>query len=110
MPGPPERLGDLDETARVRTRVDLCAGREDVPGLAVSELAGGLGLDDVVDPGRAAAEILLGRLDGLQSGNARERGEEDELEALRMAHVAGILESDPHRQRVTWRAWCEIGE
>ena len=89
-PGAPEGLRDLDEAARVRARVDVGAGREHVPCLAVAELAGGLRLDDVVDPGRAAAEILLGRLDDASGrGFARARGRQ----------AAG--------SRCAWRRWHE---
>ena len=66
LPRAAQRLGDLDEAAGVRARVDLRAGGQDLRRLAVAELARGLGLDDVVDPGRAAAEVLLGRLDDVE--------------------------------------------
>ncbi len=67
-----ERVRDLDEAARIRARVRLRAGREDVRGLALAQLAGGLRLRDVVDARRPAAEILLGGLDDLEPGDATE--------------------------------------
>ena len=86
---PPERLRDLDEAARVRARVCVRLGREHVPRLAVAELACGVGLRDVVDPRRAAAEVLLGRLDDHEAGDPLEDGRQ----------AAG--------SRCAWRRWHE---
>ena len=61
-----ERLRHLHQAAGIGARIRLRARREDVCGLAVAELARGLGLHDVVDPGRAAADVLLGGLDDLE--------------------------------------------
>ena len=61
------------------------------PSLAVAELAGCLGLDDVVDPGRAAAEVLFCGLDDLEPGNARERRVRGERKPLRVAEMARVL-------------------
>ncbi len=67
-----ERVRDLDEAAGVRARIRLGAGREDVRGLALAQLARGLRLRDVVDPRGPAAEILLGGLDDLEAGDPAE--------------------------------------
>ena len=48
------------------------------------------GLDDVVDPGRAAADVLLGRLDDLEPGDPR---------AATCARTSG--------SRCAWRRWQE---
>src|SRR5829696_764338 len=69
----PERGRDLDEAAGVAARVGVGAGVEHVPGLAVAEVRGRLGLDDVVDPGAAAADLLLGRLEALEAGDRVEQ-------------------------------------
>ena len=68
----PERGRDLDEASRIGARECLCPGGEHVAGLAVSERPCRLRLHEVVDPGRAAAELLLSRLDELELGDAAE--------------------------------------
>ncbi len=68
-----QRRRYLHEAAGIRARIRLRAGGQDVRCLAVAELAGGVGLHDVVDPGRSAAEILLGGLGDLEPGDAAER-------------------------------------
>ncbi len=108
--GAPERLRELHETAGVRARDGLRPGREDVGRLAVAELAGRVGLDDVVDPGGAAAQVLLRRLDYLEPRNPAQRRERRERQALRVPEVAGVLERDRCRQRVPRRPRECLGE
>ena len=105
-----ERVRDLDEAAGVRARIRLGAGREDVRGLAVAQLARGLRLRDVVDPGRPAAEILLGGLDDLEAGDPAERRARGEREALGVPEVAGVLQRHLHRQRMPGRAGRRLAE
>ena len=98
-----QRSGDLDEAARVRAHVRLRAGRQHVRRLAVAELARRLRLDDVVDPGGAAAEVLLGRLDDLEPGNPGERRPRGERQPLGVPQVARVLQREPQRERVARR-------
>ena len=55
--------------SRVGRDQDVGAGGDDVRRLAVAELAGRLGVEDVVDAGRAAAQLGLGDLAQLQPGD-----------------------------------------
>ena len=91
LPHSAERLRHLDETSGIRARVRLRARSEHMSRFAVAELAGCLGLDDVVDPGRAAAEVLFCGLDDLEPGNARERRVRREGKPLRVAKMARVL-------------------
>src|SRR2546422_3744954 len=67
LPGAPQRCRHLDEAARVAARIRVGARRADVPGLAVAELRRRARLDEVVDPGAAAARVLLGGLEALEA-------------------------------------------
>ena len=82
----------------------LRVGGEHVACLSLAELARRIGLDDVVDPGRSAAEVLLGGLDDLERGDARERRARCERQALRVTEVAGVLERDAEGERMPRRA------
>ena len=75
-----------------------------MPGLAVAELGRGLRLDDVVDPGAAAADVLLGGLDPLEPGDRVEHRARRARNALRVSEMAGILERDAERQRLSFGA------
>ena len=63
----------------------------------------GLGLDEVVDPGAAAAEMLLGRLDELEAGDRAEQRARLVADALGMAEVARLLEGDSKLERMQSR-------
>src|ERR671910_947543 len=52
MPRTPDGGGDLQQAARVGGHQEVGARGDDVRGLAGAELAGRLGVEDVVDPGR----------------------------------------------------------
>ena len=56
-------------------------------------------LREVVDPGRAAAELLLGRLDDLEPG-IRRASVADAPAALGVAEVAGVLEATRELERM----------
>ena len=58
--------GDLQRAARVARGHDLRAGVQQVSRLARAQLGRGLGLDEVVDAGRAAAQLPLRRLAHLE--------------------------------------------
>ena len=99
MPARPSACDDLDETPGVRARVDVGARREDVTCLAVAELACRLRLDDVVDPGRAAAEILLGGLDDRQAWDPLEQRLPGGGQSLGVPEVARVLVGDRELER-----------
>ena len=90
----PEGLRDLHEASGVRARIRVGAGRQDVRCLPVAEVACCLRLDDVVDPGRTAADVLLGRLDDPQAGDPAEERQPGRREPLCMSQVAGVLVGD----------------
>ena len=100
----------LDEAARVRAGVRVGAGRRDVRRLPLAELRGGLGLDEVVDPGAPAADRLLGRLDELEARDRAEQRARRVADPLRVAEVAGVLVGDPQRELVPLGARLELGE
>ena len=84
---PPERLRDLHEAAGVRARVRVRRGCEHVPRLPIAEVACRLGLRDVVDPGGAAAEVLLGWLGTMLS---RERPDAAKYAELEVRSLTGM--------------------
>ena len=104
--GPAKRRRHLDEAARVCARVDLGAGREHVRRLAVAELPGSVGLGDVVDPGAAAADVLLGGLDHREAGNPPQRDRRGERESLGVPEMARVLHRDREVERVAGRPGC----
>src|SRR2546423_71047 len=62
-------------------------------------LGGDTRLDDVVDPGAAAADVLLRGLQSLEPGNRIEHRARRCRHALRVPEVARVLERDAERQR-----------
>ena len=72
-------------------------------GLAVAERACRFRLDEVVDAGAAAAELLLGRLDELELRNRAKQRARLGADALGVAEVACLLVGDTERQRVQLR-------
>src|SRR5215213_3262776 len=62
VPRPPDGGGHLHQAARVGRDQEVGAGGDDVRRFAVAELAGRLRVEDVVDTGRATAELGLGDL------------------------------------------------
>ena len=65
--------GHLHQAAGLAVTSTCGPGGDDVGGLAVAELARGLGVEDVVDAGRAAAQLGLGDLLQLQAGDRLEQ-------------------------------------
>ena len=102
---PAERSRHLDEAAGVPARIRLRARGQHVRRLALAERRRRLRLDDVVDPGTAAADLLLRRLDAARDPGSR-RAARAAATATRCAwrEVARVLEGDPQRQRMPLRA------
>ncbi len=113
---PPDLRGALDggghlhQAAGVRGHQHLGAGGEDVGGLAVPELARGLGVEDVVDPGRAAAQLGLGDLPQLEAGDRAEQPPRLGAHALGVREVAGVVVGHGHLERVADRDRPELVE
>jgi hypothetical protein len=101
--GPAQRRGDLEQAAGIGADVEIGARGEHVSRLAVTERPRRVGLDEVVDPGAAAAQLLLGGLDELE---ARDRAQQRAgllAHALGVTEVAGLLEGDAPLERVQRR-------
>ena len=71
--------------------------------LRSAQLGRRLGLDQVVDPGRAAADLPLGRLDQLELGDRAQQLARLLPHALGVGEVAGVVVGDPQRQRACAR-------
>ena len=102
--GSPQRGRHLDEAARIAARIRVWPRCMHVFGLSVAELRRGLRFDDVVDPGAAAADVLFGGLDPLEPGDRVEHRPRRARNALRVPEMAGILECDAERQRLSYGA------
>src|SRR5262249_45316639 len=91
-PRAPQRSRHLDQAARVRAHVEAGVGREHLRRLAIAQLARGLRLDEVVDPGAPAAEVLLVRLDELAPRDRPQQRSRLLAYALGVPEMAGLLE------------------
>src|SRR5690606_42116959 len=78
--------------------------------LAAAELAGGFGIDEVVDTGGAAAEVRLGDLRNVQAGDGAQELAGLGSHALSVRQVAGVVVGDRHRQRMARSRGTELDE
>ena len=85
-------------------------GRGRLRGLARAELRRGLRLDEVVDAGRAAAQLPLGRLEQLEAGDRAQQARGCCAHLLGVGEVAGVVVGDAQRQRMARRALVVLGE
>src|SRR3954454_24104529 len=108
--GPLDGRGDLHQASGGGGHQDVGAGGDDVGGLAVTELAGGLGVEDVVDPGRAAAQLGLRDLPQLEPRDRLEQPSWLGAHALGMGEVARVVVGDGHLERVAGRDRTELVE
>src|SRR3954447_6131670 len=102
--------GDLEHAAGIGGRHRLGAGVEQVLGLALAELLGGLGLHEVVDPGRAAADLPVPRLHQLELGDRAQELTRLLAHALGVGQVAGVVVGHLHRHRRTLGARLDLAE
>jgi len=107
--GPAQRRGDLEQAAGIGADVEIGARGEHVSRLAVTERPRRVGLDEVVDPGAAAAQLLLGGLDELE---ARDRAQQ---RAGLLAHALGVTEvrllsNNPDKVEALERAGVKVVE
>src|SRR3954466_12357237 len=105
-----DRRGGLHQAARIGRDEQLRPGGHHVLRLAVPELLGRFGVEDVPDAGRAAADVLLRDLSQLDAGDAAEQLAGLVADALRVAEVAGVVVRDTHRQRMAGRDGACLGE
>ena len=92
-----KRRLELDGAAGVGRGDDVGRGSQDRARLALSELAGGARLDEVVDPGRAAAHPGVLDLDQLDAGDRAQDRARLGGDPLGVVQVAGVLVDDPGR-------------
>jgi hypothetical protein len=83
--------GDLEDAAGVGGDDGAGAGREQALGLAAAELGGRLGLEQVVDAGRAAADLPALGLAELEAGDLAEQVPRLLADRLRVGEVAGVV-------------------
>ena len=89
-----EAAHDLEQAAGVGGDDGLGVGREQVADLAVGELIGGFGVEQVVDAGGAAAEAGLFDLGDLEAGDGGKEIAGLLEDVLRVAEVAGVVVCD----------------
>jgi len=82
---------DLQRAAGIGGGDGVGAGVEQVARLALAELGGGLGVQDVPDAGRAAAQLPLGRLAQLESRDLAQQLPRLGADALRVRQMTRIL-------------------
>ena len=107
---PLERRRDLHPAAGVGRHHDVRAGGEHGARLALAELAGRLGVQQVVGTGAAAADLGLDQLAQLDAGDAAQQPARLVAHALGVREVARVLVGDRHRQRVPLRDRAQLVE
>ena len=101
---------DLHHATRIAGCDHVGAGTEDVRDLAISERAGRVRLQQVVDAGRSAADVRLGDLAELELRNRLQHASRLLPDALRMLQMAGVVVRDRDRQRMALGPRLEIRE
>ena len=91
---------DLEQAAGIGAHIDLRLGREHVLRLAVTELARGLGLDEVVDAGAPAADLLLGGLDAARGPGSSAAARAARRDPLGMARGGTSPGTRPELERL----------
>ena len=103
-PGRSSADGHLHQAARVGGDQQLGAGGERrCAALRSPSSRGRLGVEQVVDAGRAAADLRRRRSPQLQPGDAAQQRARLRADALGVRQVAGVVVGDGHRQRVPRR-------
>jgi hypothetical protein len=92
-----EAAHQLKETSGVAGDDSLRMNIEEMTNFAVSKLPGGLGLEEVVDAGRATAKRGLGDLGHFKLGNSGEKLARLLIDSLSVTEVTGIVISDADR-------------
>ena len=89
-----QRLRYLQRAARISGNQQVSTGRLDSTGFAAAELGGSRWLDEVVDPGRAAASAGVGDIGEDEAGNAAQQGPGLGGDALRVGQMTGVVVGD----------------
>lgn len=87
-----ERRLKLKGAAGITSGNNIGSEIGDELGFAIAKRLGGVGLNEIVDSGGAAADGGLGNLDELKPGNSREQIARLRTHALRVLQMAGIVE------------------
>src|SRR6185503_15404881 len=82
---------DLENAARVRGRHDIRLDGRDVAGLAIAKLLRGIGLDQVVDPCAAAADLLFRKRHELEPWDRSQQIARRLADALRVREMTGVV-------------------
>ena len=85
---------DLQKASRISSGHDGCARGFDVAQLALEEVVGHFGLDEIVDACAAAAPGAFGQFDQVQSGNGFKKLAGLSRNFLAVAEVAGFVVGD----------------
>ena len=94
----------LQQATRIGRDDGLCLGGEQIFYLAIAQLIRGLGVEQVVDPGRAAAQRGLLDLRDFEAWNGSQQASRLGVDALSVPQVARVMIRHPHRQSVARRA------
>lgn len=90
-----ERRLKLEDATGIASGNDVGSEMPNELGFAIAEGLGGVGLNEIVDAGRPAANCGFGNFGELESGNAREQSTRLRAHSLRMLQVAGIVKGHP---------------
>lgn len=88
---------ELEQASGISADDSLRAGCEQVRDFSVAEFVGGLGMQQVVNACRAAAEIRFRNLFDGELGDLREQSAWLSEDTLRVAKVAGVVIGDAKR-------------
>src|SRR3989442_6052326 len=103
---------ELQQAPRIPRDDHVGVGREAGPDLAIAQVGGGAGLDEIEDSSRAAAQRGVRDLHELEPGNGAEQAAGLQAHVLRVLQVACIVIRYAQRrpQRLTRRPGLELSE
>ena len=105
-----QRAAELQQAARVRRHDGVRPRRQDVSRLAPPQLVRRLGLHQVVDAGRTAAQPALRHVQHLQPGNGRQHLARRVAHPLRVLQVTGVVIGDAHPHGTARRPRLQAGQ
>src|SRR6266852_4870533 len=110
LPATRQRGLHLQNTSGISCRHHIGFERSNDLSLPISQLIVGIGLLEVEDSRRAAAERSFRNLRKVQSGNARKQCARLQTDALRMLQVTRIVKSHAQFQPISCGARLEFGQ
>src|SRR5437867_4057479 len=107
-------LLDLQRAARIRACQQIRVRGEDVQDLPCTDLVGAFRLDQVVDPGAAAALIAVGYLHELKLRDTAKELPRSRTNPLGMREVTGVVIGDARLHRMPrgqrWQPGEKLGD